>query len=162
MFLWFAILVPILVAGVFRSPMIDYRIVAVGAVLPAIEVALGHPFVLHTLVGASILLGVVVAGTQNKRLVRRRLLGLPIGVLFHLVLDGSWTRASLFWWPAFGLGFGDRPVPEVDHSIGVLVGFEILAVVAGAWAWRRFGLADSQNRDLLTRTGQLDRSVLSP
>ncbi len=161
MILWFAVLAPIIVAEIFRSPMIDYRVVTLGALLPVLEVFLGHAFVLHTVLGAASILGVVVIATQRRRLSRRRLLGLPIGILFHLVLDGGWTRADLFWWPAFGWGFGSRQIPEADHSLGLILAMELAGMVAGVWAWGRYQLDDPQNRRLLISTGQLSRSVLS-
>lgn len=161
MFLWFVILAPVVVAEIFRSPMLDYRIVALGALLPLIEVVLGHPSVLHTLLGAVLMLALVVLGTQKRRLVRRRLLGIPIGVLLHLVLDGSWTRASLFWWPAFGFDFGDQQVPEFAGSAVRVLVLEALALVVARLAYVRYELDQPANRELLLRTGQLSRSVLS-
>ncbi len=140
--------------------MIDYRLVALGALIPVAEGLLGHPSVIHTVFGAAASLTLVVLATQKRRLLRRRLLGLPIGVLFHLVLDGSWTRASLFWWPAFGLDFGSRQIPEFEHSILATLGLEGVSLAAGLWAWRRYDLGQSENRRLLVRTGQLSRSVM--
>lgn len=162
MLLWFVVLAPIIVAEIFRSPMIDYRIVAAGALLPIVEGVVGHPWILHTALGAASLLGLVVLATQKRRLVRRRLLGLPIGVLLHLVLDGGWTRAAMFWWPAFGGEFGDRQVPELDRSIPVVLAMEVIAVGAAFGAWRRYELDNPSNLKLLLATGQLSRSVLNP
>ena len=160
MLIWFAVLGPILVAEVFRSPMIDYRLVAFGAVLPLVEVAIGAN-VLHTLLGAVVIMTVVMLTTQKRRLLRRRLLGIPIGLFFHLVLDGSWTRAELFWWPAFGFDFGPSTLPEFDRPIVVGLLLELIGIGAGVWAYRRYDLADPAKRSKLMQTGQLDRSVLS-
>lgn len=160
MFLWFAILAPVLVAEVFRSPMVDYRLVAIGAVLPLVEVFTGANL-LHTLLGAVVVLTVVMLTTQRRRLVRRRLLGIPIGLFVHLVLDGSWTRAELFWWPAFGLDFGPSRLPEFDRPIGVGITLELIAIVVGWWAYQRYDLGDADKRQRFLTTGQLDRSVLS-
>jgi hypothetical protein len=160
MLLWFLITAPILVAEVFKSPMVDYRLVAVGALLPLIEVVSGVFLGLHTLVVAVGALALVMVTTSGHRLVRRRLLGVPIGLFCHLVLDGTWTRTKLFWWPAFGL---DTHLgwPETGRSLvwGVLL--EILAVVFGVWAWRRYGLDQEANRHLLARQGHLARGVLT-
>ena len=41
MFFWFAGLSFLIVAKVFVSPMIDYRLVVLGAVLPTIEMYIG-------------------------------------------------------------------------------------------------------------------------
>lgn len=161
MLLWFAVLAPIVVAEVFRSPMVDYRLVALGAVLPLGEVVLGGPWLLHTLLGAVALLTVVMLTTVRRRLVRRRLLGVPIGLFLHLVLDATWTDRSLFWWPLFGADFPDDPVPELDRPVAVLVLLELLAVAIGVWAWRRYALDRSDNRRRLLATGHLDRQVLN-
>lgn len=160
MLIWFLVLAPILVAEVFRSPMIDYRLVAVGAVLPLVEVAIGVN-VLHTLLGAVVLMTVVMLTTQRRRLVRRRLLGVPIGLFVHLLLDASWTRAELFWWPAFGFDFGPSTLPEFDRPIVVGIVLEVLGIAAAFWAYRRYDLADPVKRSRLMQTGQLDRSVLA-
>lgn len=140
--------------------MIDYRLVAVGAALPLAEVVIGVN-VLHTLLGAVALMALVMLATQNRRLVRRRLLGMPIGLLVHQVLDASWTRAELFWWPAFGFDFGPATLPEFDRPLAVGIFLEVLGVGAALWAYRRYDLDDPVNRSRLMTTGQLDRSVLS-
>jgi len=158
--IWFVVLAPVLVAEVFRSPMIDYRLVAVGAALPLVEVFIGAN-VLHTLLGAVVMMTVVMLTTQNRRLLRRQLLGVPIGLFVHLVLDGSWTRAELFWWPAFGFDFGPSTLPEFDRPLVVGLFLEVLGIVAAVWAYRRYDLSDPKKRDRLIQTGQLDRSVLS-
>ncbi len=160
MLIWFIVLAPVLVAEVFRSPMIDYRLVALGAVLPILEVVIGAN-VLHTLVGAVVVMTLVMLATQQRRLVRRRLLGIPIGLFVHLVLDGSWTRTDLFWWPVFGLDFGERSLPEFDRPLVVGVLLELVAVGVAVWAWRRYRLDEPTHLQRLIRTGQLDRSVLS-
>ncbi|MGF1600336.1 MAG: hypothetical protein ACFCVK_26135 [Acidimicrobiales bacterium] len=160
MLLWFVIVAPVLVAEVFRSPMVDYRIVAAGAALPLVEVALGRPaLALHTLAVAVALLTVVMVATTGHRLVRRRLLGLPIGLFVHLVLDGSWADRDLFWWPLFGRSLAT--VPETGRPLGVLVLLEVAAVAVGWWAWRRYGLAEPEHRRLLVRTGHLAREALT-
>lgn len=167
MVLWFAIVAPVLVAEVFRSPMIDYRLVALGATLPCLEVLTGGPKVLHTLLGAVVALTVVMAVTPNRRLVRRRLLGVPIGLFVHLVLDASWARTGLFWWPVVGLAggdgfsFGDGGLPEYDRPLVVGLALEVLALGIGWWAWRRYELDDDATRRRLLRTGQLTRAALA-
>ncbi len=92
MLLWFVILAPVLVAEIFQSPMADYRIVALGAALPLAEVVFGGPRYLHTMVVAMGLMAILMLATSNHRLIRRRLLGIPIGLLLHLVLDFTWAR----------------------------------------------------------------------
>ena len=49
---------------------------------------------------------VVMLGTIGRpRLLRRRLLCLPIGVFCGLVLSGAFTNDELFWWPFLGTSF---------------------------------------------------------
>ena len=157
--LWFAIMAPVLVAEVFRSPMVDYRTVLIGALLPLIEVITGVSFVLHTLAGPVVVLGAVMGATVGRRLRRRRLLGLPIGMFLHQVLDGSWSSAELFWWPAFGWTIED-PLPESDRHLIILIVLDLIGLLVGVWAWRRYELGDSANRRHLVRTGHLARGVL--
>ena len=158
MLIWFATLSIVLTWAVFQSPAIDYRLVALGAVLPVVEVPFGAG-PLHSLFAPTLVLAVVMLVTQRRRLVRRRWLGLPIGMYLHLVLDLSWTRSETFWWPALGAGFGEGRAFELDRGLWSLA-MEVVAVVVGVWAYGRFGLDDADRRRRFLRTGQLDRSVM--
>ena len=158
--LWFVVVAPVLVAEVFRSPMIDYRLVMVGAVLPLVELVSGRALVLHTLLGAVVGLTIVMVTTQGRRLVRRKWLGIPIGWFVHLVLSGTWTSRDLFWWPVFGFDF-DQSSIETSRPVGVLVLLEVIGIVAAVWGVRRYGLTDPDRRARFVSTGQLDRSVLT-
>jgi len=155
--LWFAGVSFVAVWFVFRSPALDYRLVMAGSVLPLGEVAFGGPRVGHTLVAAVALLALVMLATQRRRLLRRRLIGVPIGMLMHLVLDGVWTRTEVFWWPLFGLDFGDGGLPELDRPVAVVVVQELIGAACLVWAWSAFGLADPGRRSRFVRTGHLDR-----
>ena len=66
MFFWFAACGVVLVALVFGSSGVDYRIVALGSVLPLAENPTGSPWVLHTLVGSVVLLTAVMALTAGR------------------------------------------------------------------------------------------------
>jgi hypothetical protein len=158
MLLWFAVVAPFLVAEIFRSPMVDYRLVAVGALLPVLEVVIGRPFVLHTLAAPVVVLTVTMAATTGRRLLRRRLLGISIGLFLHLVLDGTWTSAELFWWPLFGVSFAGLDVPEATAPGWRLV-LELVAVAVAVVAWRRHGLDDPAARQRLMRSGHLPAAV---
>ena len=162
MILWFAGVSFVFVWWVFRSPALDYRLVMLGSILPVGEVVLGGPRVLHTLLGAVALLVLVMLATQKRRLVRRRWIGIPIGMLMHLVLDGIWARAQVFWWPFLGTDFGDGGLPELGHSFGVTVLFELAGLACLAWAWHAFGFSDRATRDRFLRTGHLNRLVEQP
>ena len=153
MLLWFVGGSILLVLLVFQSPAIDYRMVALGSVLPVGELVLGGPLLLHTLLGAVVVLGVVMAATRRRRLLRRRLLGIPIGLFLHLVLDGVWTRSSLFWWPFQGTAF-DGELPEVSRGVWSLV-LELVGAAMLVFLWRSCGLADAQRRSRFLRSGQL-------
>jgi len=152
---------PVLTAEIFRSPMIDYRIVAVGALLPIVDVVIGSASVTHTLLFPVGLLTVVMLATQKQRLVRRRWLGLPIGAFFHLVLDGTWTGARPFWWPATGFGFEGLLAPETTRPSSLILFLEAVSIAVGWWAWRRYELERQVNRRRLIKSGQLSREVIS-
>ena len=158
MLLWFAVLAPVLVAEIFRSPMVDYRLVVAGALLPLIEVVIGRPFVLHTLAAPVVVLTVTMLATVGRRLLRRRLLGVSIGLFLHLVLDGTWASAELFWWPALGLSFDGLDLPEATAP-GLRLVLELVAVAVAVVAWRRYGLDDPAARDRLLRAGHLPAAV---
>ncbi|MBI2706514.1 MAG: hypothetical protein HYX32_14670 [Actinobacteria bacterium] len=134
-------------------------LVLLGSIVPLFDITLGGPRLLHTLLGGVAALMLVVLATRQKRLLRRRLIGLPIGVLMHLVLDGVWTQTEVFWWPFFGTSFGPSRVPELDRPFGFVLLFEALGAGALVWCWRTFGFSDPKNRELFLRTGQLDREV---
>jgi hypothetical protein len=153
--IWFAVASVLLVAIVFRSGGVDYRTVALGALLPLLEGALGGPKVLHSVTGAAVVLGVAMLATRSRRLLRRRVLGIPIGMMCHLVLDGSFTRTDVFWWPFTGLGFAEGQIPELDHLAVSLV-LELVGVALGVWAWRLFGLDEPAARQRFLADGRLD------
>lgn len=160
MILWFAVLAPVIVAEVFQSPMADYRMVALGALLPLSEIVFGEPRLLHTMVVAMGLMGIVMVTTPKRRLLRRRLLGVPIGLLLHLVLDATWTEGAVLWWPAFGFGFPQGGMAAFNRPIEVGVLLDVLALAVGYWAYRRYDLDDPVNRQLMLRTGRLNRTAL--
>lgn len=155
MLLWFVGLSVVLVWLVFQSPALDVRFVAAGALLPWLDGVTGGPFVLHTLAGSVGLLALVMAVTRNRRVLRRRWLGVPIGTFLHLVLDATWTRTELFWWPLGGDGAFDGRLLELDRGVAVLVLLEVAGAVALWWTWRAFGLDDPARRQELRTTGRL-------
>lgn len=144
----------VLVFHIFRSPAIDYRWIVLGAVLPVAEAALGGPRLLHTLIGSVGALALAMIATRRRRLLRRQLLGVPIGMFVHLVLDGIWARSSVFWWPFLGTSFGSAQVPELTRGWMAVV-LELAGLAALAWSWRAFGLADPARRRSFLRSGHL-------
>jgi hypothetical protein len=158
MFFFFVAAAVLAVLFVFDSPAIDYRFVALGGVLPLAEALTGRPLFLHTLLGSVALMALVMAVTVGRRIVRRRLLGIPIGTFVFLVAAGTWTRRDLFWWPVGGLdGIAERPLPEFDRAPVVLVLLELAGVAGLVWLVRRFDLTRPEHRDELRRTGRLPR-----
>jgi hypothetical protein len=157
--LWFVGVSVAAVWVVFQSPALDYRVVALGSVLPWLDAVTGGPWVLHTLVASVAALAIVMLATQRRRLVRRRWLGIPIGMFLHLVLDGVFTRSALFWWPVLGdrAAAFDGRLLELDRPLGVTLLMEAAGVAALAWLWSGFGLADPSRRRELFATGRLPR-----
>ena len=156
MLLWFVSLSILIVVLVFQSAAVDYRMVALGAVLPVAEVLLGGPYLLHTLLGSVLAMALVMGVARGRRLVQRRWLGVPIGLFLHLVLDGTWTRTELFWWPFAGFGaLGDGRLPEFDRPLGVILVLEVIGLVVGLWLVRSYGLTDPATRARFLRTGRL-------
>ncbi len=145
---------------VFRSPALDHRVVMACSVLPLIEVGFGRPLVLHTLLGATMAMALVMAATHRRRLLRRRWLGVPVGLYAHLVLDGTWSDKSLFWWPAFGSAFPDQAFPELRPWPIVLV-TELAGLVALRWMVRSFHLDVAARRGEFLRTGRLGRDLVA-
>ncbi|HEY7107601.1 MAG TPA: hypothetical protein VH986_14465 [Acidimicrobiia bacterium] len=128
MFLWYVGLSVLLVAAIFKSSGIDYRLVAVGSLLPlVVDLPLGHRAYGSTLLFAVVLLVVVMVGTIGRpRLLRRRLLCLPIGVFCGLVLSGAFLNDERFWWPFVGAFGHDSLLPTawvvvVEELVGLVV-----------------------------------------
>ena len=159
MFLWFVALGFLAVVLVFQSPALDYRMVVLGSVLPLVDLVPGVPPLLHTLLAPVVVLTVVMLATRNRRLVRRRWLGVPIGMFMHLVLDGTWSTTELFWWPLFGVELPDVALPTLGRGI-VGVVMELIGLVVLVWAWKRFGLDDPVRRREFLRDGRLDRNLV--
>jgi hypothetical protein len=147
--------------AVFDSPALDYRFVVVGAVLPVGEVVLGRPGPLHSLVTAVAVLAVVMLATQGRRVLRRRLLGIPIGLFAHLVFSGSWADTEAFWWPVTGLALSGSQPPELARGALSLL-LEVVGIAIGFWWVRRVGLDDRGARTEFRRTGRLPRAGAPP
>ena len=149
MFIWFVVASILIVATVFQSGATDYRFVVIGSVLPLIEAPIG-PGPLHSMIGATAVLVVVLC--VRGRILRRQLLGIPIGVMCHLVLDGAWNQASVFWWPLAGTS--PSVIPEVNHW-GLSLLLELGGLALGVFAYKRFDLHNETNRQRFLKTGRL-------
>lgn len=160
MLLWYIGFSVLIVWAVFRSPTADYRLVALGSIVPLAEVPFGEPRLAHSLAGPTLVMAAVMLGARGRRLVQRRWLGLPIGMFLHLVLDGSWANPHGFWWPAMGLSWSDEQLPILGRGLGLNLALEALGLACCAWLWRRFRLGDPALRAQFVRTGRIDRSIL--
>jgi hypothetical protein len=152
---WYAAGSVFAVWNVFQSAGLDFRAVAVGALLPlVVDLASGHQAYGHTLlapVGALALVMLATSG-RGRRLLRRRVIGLPIGWFCGLALSGAFASQRVFWWPAFGRSFGH--VALVPAPAFVVIE-ELLGLFAMRWIWTRFGLRDPSRRRELVRRGRL-------
>lgn len=159
MVFWFVGPSVLLVWLVFRSPSADYRVVALGSLVPLLELPVGEPRLLHSLLAPVAVMALVMVGFRGRRLTQRRWLGLPIGMLFHLVLDGGWTDTDAFWWPALGGAWSTAELPEVGRGpVNVL--FEAAGLAVCAWLHRRFRLREPDRRADLVRTGRVGRDIV--
>jgi len=141
--------------NVFQSPGLDFRLIAIGSLLPLVlDAPFGEQAYAHTLLSAVVVLVGVMALTtgRGRRLRRRRYLSLAIGWFAGLVLAAAWTHQEVFWWPAFG---ADRPQAPLLATWPVVVIEECLGFAAAYWAWTRFGLADPARRRELWQRGRL-------
>jgi len=155
MVLWFAFGSIFGVWNVFQSPGLDFRLIALGALLPLVlDAPFGEQAYAHTLLSAVVVLVAVMALTTGRghRLRRRRALGLAIGWFSGLVLAASWAHQKVFWWPAFGAA---RPRAALLAPWAVVVVEELLGLAAARWAWTLFGLADPARRREFWRSGRL-------
>ncbi len=154
MLLWYVGPSIVAVHDVFRSRGLDYRLVALGALLPLLlDAPFGRFAYAHSIVVAVLLLGLVMVGTIGRpRLVRRRLICLPIGWFCGLILSGAFLHDVSFLWPFLGSDFPDVPLLP-GLTLVVLLDAAGLAVIV--WAWGRFGLSHPERRDEFLRTGRL-------
>lgn len=155
MLLWFWATGIASVWFVFRDARFDYRVLALGVLLPdLVDGVTGGVWVLHSLVGSVLLLVGVMALTVGRRSARKRWLALPIGTFVHLIFDGAFANTEAFWWPFSGWGFTGDPLPVVQRGWWNLP-LELLGLVVLAVGWRRVGLDDPARRRWFVRSGQL-------
>ena len=156
---WFVGPSILIVWAVFRTPSADYRLVALGSLLPLVELPIGQPRLLHGLAGATLALAAVMFAARGQRLAQRRWLGIPIGMLLHLVLDGAWADAEAFWWPALGTDWSASELPELGRGAFNVV-LELVGVATCWWLYRRFRLDEPDRRTEFVRTGRLGRDIV--
>jgi hypothetical protein len=141
--------------NVFQSSGLDFRLVALGSLLPLlIDAPFGAQSYAHTLLIAVAVLTIAMLVTAGRghRLRRRRALSLAIGWFASLVLAASWAHKELFWWPAFGFG---RPEAPLLSPWPIVVVEELLGLAAAWWAFTRFRLGDRDRRREFWHSGRL-------
>lgn len=168
MLFWHLGAVIFLFRWIFRDPKVDFRFLAAGAVLPdvidlAVVTVLGgshgelwaHSLVIPTLVAAVVLL----VTRRGRR--RRAWMALVVAWLFHLLVDGMWTRGAVFLWPVFGWalpagggafwpGAWDRALGDPWRWLLELAGLAYLI-----WLARAARVSQVETRAQLWRTGRL-------
>lgn len=159
MFFWFIGTAVVAVWFVFRDPAFDYRLLVVGGVLPApVDALFGGARVLHSVTFAVALLAVLMLATPGRKPIRKVLLGLPIGILLHLVFTGAWTNTTVFWWPFGGVGFDGAPHPVAERGWWNLP-LEVVGLALCWWIAQRADLRETANRNRFRQTGQLSLPV---
>ena len=142
---------------VFRSRGMDYRLVALGSLLPLlVDLPFGHMGPGHSLVVVVAALAVVIVGTIGRsRLLRRRLVCLPIGWFCGLVLSGAFLHDHVFLWPLLG---GAGEVGLVPPPTLLVLG-EAAGLALAGWSIPRFGLDRAGPRRELLRSGRLTEAA---
>ena len=155
MFFWFIGTSIVTVGVVFRDPRFDYRLLIVGSVLPIADGVFGGARALHSVTVSVALLAALMIVTAGRKPIRKLLLGLPIGMILHLVFDGAWNNTEVFWWPFFGVAFDDARLPILDRGLWSVL-LETAGVAICVWLWRRNRLGDRARRAGFLRAGRLD------
>ena len=155
MFLWFIGTAIISVLFVFRDERFDYRVLALGALLPdLIDIFSGGAWVFHSVLGSVLALALVMAFARRGTAARRMSLAIPIGMFMHLVFDGAFNNTKVFWWPFAGFSFNGSPIPSFDRPVLSVI-FEIVGALLIAWVWRENSLSTPSVRREFLRTGHL-------
>ncbi len=155
MFFWFIGTAFLTVWFVFRDERFDYRVLALGALLPdLVDVFSGGAWVMHSITASVVLLVAVMAVARRGSLRRRRWLALPIGTMMHLVFDGAFNNTGNFWWPVTGWSFDGSNVPSLDRMPLNIV-LEVAGLAMLWWMWRTNEMSDRSRRERFVRTGHL-------
>lgn len=156
MFFWFIGTAIASVGFVFRDPAFDYRLLIVGSVLPIADGLFGGARALHSLTVSVLLLAVLMLATRRGGPRRKFLLGLPIGMILHLVFDGAWTDTDTFWWPFTGAMFDDQSLPIVQRGALSLL-LEAAGIAICWWLVHANSLTSAPARRRFLHDGRLAR-----
>ncbi len=172
MILWHLGATIAIVRYVFRDPRMDLRWLALGALLPdLVDKPIGSVLFhgtfesdriyAHALVFPVAVLAAVMFATRRGTDRRRAWLGLPIGSLLHLVLDGQWSNPEGFWWPLLGFEFPMRadsalwPLLVDTVTDPWVIAAEVVGGLYLAVLYRGSGLTNATERRRFYRTGRL-------
>jgi hypothetical protein len=157
-FLWFIATSVLTIFFVFGDPNFDYRPLVAGALLPdVVDGMLGGARYLHSLSIAVGLMALVMVATAGRRPIRRRLLGVPIGMLLHIVFDAGFDNTRVFWWPFTG-AIGSGPLPIAQRGLWN-VPLELIGAGLILWSIGHFGLRDPGRRRQLVSQGRLSAAT---
>jgi hypothetical protein len=144
MLLWFVGTSIASVWFVFRDPKFNYRLVVAGALLPdVIDGIGGGAGPLHSLISVVAIMVVAMLATIGRRVLRKKVLAVIIGLFLHLVFDGAFTNTSMFWWPLGGFATYEQALPSIDRG-WINVGLELVGVVLIIWVRSQIGLMGKQ------------------
>ena len=140
MLLWFVGTSVAAVWFVFRDPQFNFRLVVVGALIPDIIDGIGGGVgPLHSLISVVAIMVVAMLATIGRRVLRKKVLAVIIGLFLHLVFDGAFTNTSMFWWPLGGFATYEQALPSIDRG-WINVGLELVGVVLIIWVRSQIGL----------------------
>jgi hypothetical protein len=155
MVLWFVGTAVLSIWYVFRDPAFDYRFLIAGVLLPDVVDGLwGGARALHSVTMSVVTLIGVMMLTIGRRVRRKMLLGIPIGMFLHLVYDGAFANTAVFWWPFTGLSFDGSQLPVVERGWNNVF-FEIIGLGLCVFIWRHFTLGQPASRRQFITTGRL-------
>ena len=156
MFLWFVASSVLTIHFVFGDPRFDHRWLIVGSAVPVIADIIGGwaAMISSVAVGVAVLITVMLA-TIGRRDLRRSVLGLPIGVLLHMVFGASWNTTTIFWWPFSGADLATAPSLWAERW-PVSVALEALGLVGIWWIISRNSLMEPNRRSAFLGDGRLE------
>jgi hypothetical protein len=156
MLFWFIATAVLTIDFVFTDPRFDYRLLIVGATVPAITDAIGGwATVVSSVTFAAGVLVIVMFATMGQRERRRLMLGLPIGLLLHMVFSGAFVTTLVFWWPFAGVDLAAAPSLLWQRGLISLV-LEAVGILGCRHIIRRSHLREPEHRREFLSTGRLE------